>query len=471
MRKIILATAVAISIHGTAGAQTEPAPGYIYSHAVLGQPTEGCIARAPGGVFVGEGPTLTFPPAGGTRDIIFVSDTGNVRTVAVGLNSIGDCVYDVSTDTLYVTDSGAEFSGATTGDTVFAIPGSAAEVDVAGLELLPSGTLPYAFSVALFGNGLLVSNAAGNGSGSVVAIDLSGPSPATSTFATGFDYTGGVFFDGDRVLVSEALQPNFDSAIYAYSAAGVYQSTVSGPTYSHGSNDLSVAADGSVLVTGSSTLVSIDDVGTATPLVTGLNGGTEFAAFGGGVSVDRFTGRIDFLASSFSGADDDKSVHRLVPIDHLLTRGGDPTTDCAMELYGLELVPRSEGHPARAAICVDGAPCDADGAADGVCTFPLGLCFNVDDPRLPECTPTQVASVRLVRVSPVGAGAEDLISTAISTLPTSASTCVFGDGVRIPLRDGGTRNGKGRVQLRAVFDDNVPGGDTDVVKLVCRPTP
>jgi len=471
MHRILVATAVAISIHGAAQAQTVPAPGYIYTREVLGELTEGCVAHAPGGVFVGVGPALSFPAAGGTRDILFASDTGDVRTVATGLNAIGDCVYDAAADVLYVTDSGAEFSGAATGDTVFAIPGSVTNADVAGLELLPGGTIPYAYSIDLFGDGLLVSDAAGDGAGSVVEIDLSGPTPATSTFANGFDYTGGVHVDGSRVLVSEAIQPNFDSAIYDYSTAGVYQSTVSGPSYDHGSNDLAVARDGGMLVTGPSTLVSVDAGGAVTPLVTGLNGGGGFAAFGGGVSVDGFTGRIDFLASSFSGADDDKGLHRLVPIDALLTGGGNAMSDCTMELYGVELVPRSEGRRARVAICVDGAACDADGAVDGGCTYPLGLCFNVHDARLSECTPSTVSSLRLIRALPEDAGAEDLVAAASAALPTSASTCVFGDGMRVSLRDGGTRRGKGRVQLRALVGEDPADGDTDVVRFVCEPTP
>lgn len=468
MRKILVATAIAVSIFDSAQAATVPAPGYIYGQRVLAQLTEGCVAHAPGGVFVGEGPALSFPPAGGTRDIVFVSDTGSVRTVALGLNSIADCVYDRSTHTLYVTDSGAEFPGATTGDTVFAIPGDGQDVDVAGLEVLPSGTLPYAYSIDLFGNGLLVSNAAGDGMGSVVFIDLTGGTPAASTFATGFDYTGGVAVDGSRVLVSEALQPNFDSSIYDYSTAGVFQSTLSGPTFDHGSSDLAVAADGGILVTGSATLVSIDDQGAGTPLVTGLDGGTPFAAFGGGVSVNRFTGRIDFLASSFSGADDDKSIHRLIPIDRLLTKGGDPVTDCAMEFYGVELVPKNEGDPARAAICVDGAACDADGVVDGGCTFPLALCLNVHDPRLPGCTPSSVEKVKLVRGLPEGAGAEEMVGEVDSVLPTAESVCVFSDGIRVELRDGGTRRAKGRVKVRTVSGDI---SDIDSVRLICEPTP
>ena len=246
-----------------------------------------------------------------------------------------------------MTDSGQEFSGATTGDTVFAIPGASNSAAVAGLELLPAGTIPYAFGIDFSTTGLLVSDAAGSGAGQRLAIDLGGVTPSTSVFASGFDYTGGVLVDGSRVLVSESVQPTFESAISSFDAAGTFQSVVSGPTYDHGSNDLAKTPGGEIVASGAPTLVAIDGGGVVTPLVTGLDGGTGFDAFGGGVAVNPFTGRIDFLASSFSGADDDKSVHRLVPVERLVPGGGNSATDCVMEVYGVELVAKSPGMAAR----------------------------------------------------------------------------------------------------------------------------
>jgi hypothetical protein len=471
--RIIAATAVAALCSQSAVAATVPATGYLYTRTVLSETTEGCVAHAPGGVFVGVGPTLSFPANGKTRDILFVPDVGASYVVATDLNSIGDCVYDASSNVLYVADSGAEFTGATTGDTIFAFDGASTNEVADGNELLPSGSIPFAFSIDLTPTGLLVTNAAGGGAGSVIAIDLSGMTPAATTFASGFDYTGGVLVDGDRVLVAEALEPSFNSAIYEYSTAGALQSTYSGPTFSHGSQDLEVTAGGLVLVTGGSTIVSVDDSAVVTPLVTGLDGGTGFPAFGGSVSVHETSGRIDFLASSFSGADDDKSIHRLVPIEGLVTRGGSQATDCAMQLYGVELVPAKEGQPARSAICVDGAACDADGVVDGGCTYPLGLCFNVADPAMPDCTPTGIASVSLVREKPEGAGAASLVSDAAAAVPIEDATCVYGSGVRVALREGSDpgeyRRAKGRVQIRATTTGSPSTTDTDIVKLVCEP--
>src|SRR5690348_16224651 len=110
--RIIAATAVAALFSQSAVAATVPATGYLYTRTVLSETTEGCIAHAPGGVYVGVGPTLSFPASGKTRDILFVPDVGTPYVVATDLNSIGDCVFDASANVLYVADSGAEFTGA-----------------------------------------------------------------------------------------------------------------------------------------------------------------------------------------------------------------------------------------------------------------------------------------------------------------------------------------------------------------------
>lgn len=475
MRKILVAAAAAISLSALpcgAVAATTPAAGYLYTRDVLGQLTEGCIAQAPGGVFAGVGPMLSFPAPGGTRSILFLSESGAVRTVAVGLNSISDCSYDVAADVLYVTDSGLEFSGATTGDTVFAIPGDSDSAPVTGMEVLPAGSIPYAFGIDFTPTGLMVTDAAGGGAGRVVAIDMGGLTPSMTTFASGFDYTGGVLVEAAHVFVAEAVEPSFESAISRYSSAGAFEALASGPTYGHGSVDLGRTRDGNLVVSGAPTLVAVDDLGATTSLVTGLDGGTGFDAFGGGVSVNAFTGRIDFLASSFSGADDDKAVHHLVPVERLVSGGGSTTTDCAMEIYGVELVPRSPGMAARAAICTDGAACDADGVADGACTFPVGVCLNADDPRLADCTSPGIASVELLSVTPAAVEMEDMTATLSSELPSTSPTCVFSDGLRVPVRvlsSGATRAGKGKIKLRATTSAIPAKKDTDVVRLVCEP--
>ena len=94
MRRILVAATAAIVVPfapWSAVAATVPAAGYVYTREVLAELTEGCVAPAPGGLFVGVGPALSFPAPGGTRSILFVSESGTTRTVATGLNSISDC--------------------------------------------------------------------------------------------------------------------------------------------------------------------------------------------------------------------------------------------------------------------------------------------------------------------------------------------------------------------------------------------
>lgn len=473
MKKTIAAAGVlAVScIPSLCAAATVPAAGYIYTRRVLSELTEGCIAPVAGGVFVGVGPALSSPATGGTRRILFVSESGAVRTVATGLNSISDCSWDASEGILYVTDSGQEFAGATTGDTVFAIPGSSSGVAVAGLELLPAGTIPYAFAIDLTSSGLIVTNAAGGGQGTVLSIDASGNAPVVSTFASGFDYTGGVLWSSSGVLIAQSVEPTFESMISSYLPNGTLDAVFSGPTYDHGSVDLARTPAGDVVASGAPTLVAIDSGGASTPLVTGLDGGTGYDAFGGGVAVNPSTGRIDFLASSFSGDDDDKSLHRLTPVAALFAGGGSAATDCALEVYGVQLVAKEPGMAARSAICTDGAACDSDGRADGTCTFPIGLCINVEDSRLTDCIPSGLASVDVLSTKPESTELQQMVDELSSMLPSSEETCVFSDGMRVPVRtsSGGTRAGKGTIKLGAITDDPSPKKDTDVIRLVCEP--
>ena len=64
------------------------------------------------------------------------------------------------------------------------------------------------------------------------------------------------------------------------------------------------------------------------------------------------------------------------------------------------------GLPAHQLTCTDGDPsCDFDGTA-GTCTFHVGLCLNVQDPRI-ACTPTDVQIVQALQPAPGRAGTTD----------------------------------------------------------------
>jgi len=66
--------------------------------------------------------------------------------------------------------------------------------------------------------------------------------------------------------------------------------------------------------------------------------------------------------------------------------GGGSSTDCLIEMMVLPQPERDKkGMPSTKVTCTDGAECDADGVADGHCTFTIALCYNNADPRL-ECS-------------------------------------------------------------------------------------
>ncbi|MEE8558112.1 MAG: hypothetical protein V3T14_09530, partial [Myxococcota bacterium] len=94
------------------------------------------------------------------------------------------------------------------------------------------------------------------------------------------------------------------------------------------------------------------------------------------------------------------------PVSVLIPGTGSPTSDCIIEWEVVDpqevrpATSRGLPHPKR--ICTDGDHrCDVDGVTDGVCTFLLRACVNVDDPRLrtakgvAACTPTSVARISL----------------------------------------------------------------------------
>jgi hypothetical protein len=95
----------------------------------------------------------------------------------------------------------------------------------------------------------------------------------------------------------------------------------------------------------------------------------------------------------------------------------------------LTLVARTQ-LPGRTISCTDGqAFCDADGLADGQCTFRVAACLNNGDPRL-ACTPVKVTSVMLTNPSPASsdpvnmANAGKLLGALATIDPNSSGTTV-----------------------------------------------
>lgn len=457
LRRTALAVAV---LAAPAGAVVVPESGYVYGTQLLANLTQSCVAAGPGGTFVGIGPS--FSP--NAQAVVLARPSGDLRLVAFGFNAIGDCAYDRATDTLYVTDNGGtgDFPGALTGDTVFAVPSAstAAGLSTTAIELLPPDSVPFAANLALSGGDVLVSNAAGPGLGSVLRIAAG---PVVTPFASPFDYTAGLAADPDSgdVFVAETLA-GFDSQIRRFTAAGapVPPLPFAGPSFGFGSYDLAFDADGRLLVTGAfgGDVLAFDPTdASSTPFASGLT-------FTSGVTVDPFTGRVTLLSTTFSNADEDRSLHHFTPVAALAAGGGSTKSDCLHAAYGLALT-------GKEATCVDGAACDADGTVNDACVFPLGFCFNVNAPGLETCDTGAPITAATITAKPASAAVTAAATAVAAALPLSAAHCAFSDGYAVPVKitKSGKKDGKASVKVQAVSDDGRK--DTDTYKLVCQPAP
>jgi len=133
--------------------------------------------------------------------------------------------------------------------------------------------------------------------------------------------------------------------------------------------------------------------------------------------------------------------------------------DCLVE-WRVARAERTRG--GWAASCRDGeTECDADGAADGACTFAAALCLNVRDPALPACEPGTLGRVR------AGGRRAAAISAAAAALhfPLSATdVCTAEAPVRVPLG----RRARRQVALHARARDLASGrGARATLRLAC----
>ena len=133
------------------------------------------------------------------------------------------------------------------------------------------------------------------------------------------------------------------------------------------------------------------------------------------------------------------------------TGTGNPASDCFVTVSGLAVT--SDGH----AVCMDGNPaCDADGTANGECTFAFTVC--VAEVR-PDCQVSSITSVTAVPAS---------LHVALPAVPASEPTCGQSTQVVVPLARHGHRVGRRTLTLTAV-NAGKPRQDRDHIHFVCRP--
>lgn len=458
----------ALLLASAATAQITPPPGHIFSTQLLSSSTQGCVAAGPGGTFVGVGPGFTA----NAQSVVLAKESGDLRLVASGFNSINDCAYDAASDTLYVTDNADNddfvLTGvAQSGDTIFEIPSasSASGLISNGLELLPADSLSNAANIAVDASGdVFVSNAVGSGLGTVTKI--TGGSPAI--FASGFDLASGLAFnpaDGN-LFIADFLSDFTNVELHQYDSAGavVAPSPFIGPTTSVGSYDLAFDSNGLLLATGLffGDVVSIDTTALTpapTPYVSGLG-------FATGITVDPFTGRVQILSAPFPASAESNTLHRFTPIDGLFPGKGSAKSECVHELYGVA------SNDDKSTVCIDGDACDSDGLVNDQCLFPVGFCLNVDDPNFTECSSSNMVVSAEVTAKPFSPAITEAAARLAAALPVTDSTCVFSDGIVVPVKitgSGTKKDGKGKIKVKTATDAGQK--DTDVIKLVCQPAP
>jgi len=449
------ALATTVLATGARGAVMPP-PGYIYSTQLLSNVTAGCVAAGPGGTFVGIGPGFTA----NAEAIVLAKESGELRLVAMGFNSISDCAYDQAADVLYVSDNAdsGELPGALTGDTVFAVPSAstASGLSATGLEVLPANSVPSIASVALDGGSILVSDATGGGAGTVAKIT----GMASAPFASGFGFTGGVAVDPvtGNVFVAEGVGfPNNQIRKFTSAGTPIMPDPFAGPASTFGSIDLAFNSDGNLLASGGSVVSFNPGTGMSSPFISGLT-------FTGGLAVDPFTHRVQVLSSTFTGADEDKSLHRFTPIDQLSAGNGSSSSECLHEAYGLNVVDGT-------ATCTDGAACDSDGVVNDSCLFPVGFCLNVDDANFSDCDTGSNITEVVIAAKPDSTAITAAAAKLSAALPLTGTSCFFSDGLRVPVKIAGTskKDGKAKVKVKATAADGRK--DSDSFKLVCHPAP
>src|SRR5438477_845964 len=190
-----LETLVALLLAAPAArAAVVAAPGYAVRTITTPDTVEGGVVRQGDAILVGQGPSFTA----GAQSVVRL-DAGGPTTIATGFNSLGG--FDLAADgTLYVVDNcftGDGCGTTATGDTVYAIPDALTRttaVTAAGQEVVPAGTIPFAFDVLVTPSGaLLVSDAVGNGAGRVVQV----ASGTATDLITSLDLASGLTFAAD----------------------------------------------------------------------------------------------------------------------------------------------------------------------------------------------------------------------------------------------------------------------------------
>ncbi|MCI0636641.1 MAG: PEP-CTERM sorting domain-containing protein [Actinobacteria bacterium] len=296
--------AVAWILTGGRAEATPIAPGYGVIEIALPDVAAGDVVAVGGALFVGVGPAFV-----GAAQSVLRIDAGGTTVVAEGFASLAGFAYDAVNDRLLVGDNALEAPGATTGDTLYAIPNPLGSfpspLGAAGLELLPSGSLPGLADIVLdptdaTGATLFASDAV---TFEVLRIDLAAAQATAVQTTTGF--AAGLAVDATTLYFGEVsfdpfFNPDGEISSVALPGTGSATSIVSGLP---GQFDLELASDGTLLSTSGAELLRVDPAtGQVSVVATGFGFATSLFEEGGTIFV---------LDGGFPGV---ASVFQFVPV-------------------------------------------------------------------------------------------------------------------------------------------------------------
>ena len=457
-RRSTLAMGVLSALLAACGSSNAPAPmsdvtNYVAGELPLRAPLQSDLAFAGTDLFV-----VTGVFGAGTESIVRRTHDGDQYTVVSGLNSVGGVYYDSTSGTLFFSDNAGDFPGAETGDTVYALKNAltAVETSARDLEILPSGSIPFATQLILQDEDtLLVTDAAGDGLGGVISVDLTS---ATSTLLIdGLDFAAGISILPDGNLLVGNVDPTYVGFILKYAPDGT-PANDSGifPVELSGAADQVLDARGQLIVTGGSApdfssylVVSVDEEGAATTIADGFQ-------FSLGIDMDAPSGQLGVVDSCYP--DPCTSVALLTPTNRM-TGLGDQPEDCQAAFWG-GTPSRPRGNIWR---CKDGdIACDRDRERNGSCTFEVGACLRVSDPVNASCTPeeTEMATVTRTPRITAGGGFPAMQARVDEILGGNQAACSHSTIVEV------SRDRQVEIAMEVLTMDGTT--DKDLLKLRCR---
>ena len=167
-----------------------------------------------------------------------------------------------------------------------------------------------------------------------------------------------------------------------------------------------------------------------------------------GATVTTTTGAAATSTTSATATSTTSAPPTTLPVSFSGT--GPAASDCYVTFQGFA------ADTGGRADCTDGAACDADGAADGKCTFAVRVC--VAQP-LTGCT---AGTVTALKATPASSG------IALPPIPAVAPACGATTQIPVPLKRNGRRPGLKRLAFTAKSDGK-PKRERDVIKLRCLP--